>query len=409
MSAHLTHWRKSEFHRRWLMQRAEDLFDFYQPNCVNPQGGFYELDDHAKPLAGEPIRHLVWTTRFVHCFSIGHLLGRPGAADLVDHGMKYIQTGHRDAKNGGYFNATGNTGPTDSNKQAYSHAFVLLAASSAKVAGHPDADRLIEDITQVLLTRFWEKSHGLSSEEYAADWSKISDYRGQNSNMHLTEALMAAFEATANNLYLDMATSIAQNLIQRITAHNGWRLPEHFTSSWIMNDADQGNPVFRPPGSTPGHWLEWARLLLQLWELGGRQHGWMVQASKALFKQSITEGWDAKSGGFYYTVTFDGKPLNPDRIWWPACEGIGAATYLANLDPDPLYESWYQKLWSWTDAHVLNKDTKGWHMQLGEDIKPKQDLFVGQPDMYHALQASLIPLFPTHASLTRVISEQLGK
>ncbi len=386
------------------MQRADDLFEFYQPNIIDPRGGFFALGDDAKPLP-DATRALVWTTRFIHCFSLGQHLGRPGSADIIDHGMQYLWNTHRDARNGGYYNSNGADGPLDASKQAYGHAFVLLAAASAKTAGHPDADRLLADITDVLLKRFWEPQPGLSSEEYAADWSKISEYRGQNSNMHLTEALMAAFEATSDPQYLAMANSIAENLIRRITAQNQWRLPEHFTSNWqIDTQTDQGDPVFRPAGSTPGHWLEWARLLLQLWELGRREQGWMVQAAKTLFQQAITEGWDGQRGGFYYTVDFDGKPLWRDRLWWPTCEGIAAATYLANLESGPLYEGWYERLWSWTNAHLLNRETGGWHMQLNDALQPKTQIFTGQPDMYHALQACLIPLFATNASLTTTIA-----
>ena len=49
---------------------------------------------------------------------------------------------------------------TDPTKQAYGHAHVLLAAATAKAAGHPDADRLIADVTDVLVSRFWEPEPG---------------------------------------------------------------------------------------------------------------------------------------------------------------------------------------------------------------------------------------------------------
>ncbi len=88
--------------------------------------------------------------------AIGALLGRPGAADIVDHGMQYIWKHHRDRKNGGYFWSLNNDGPVDSTKQGYGHAFVLLAGSSAKAIGHPLADGMIADVTEVLNTRFWE-------------------------------------------------------------------------------------------------------------------------------------------------------------------------------------------------------------------------------------------------------------
>ncbi len=63
--------------------------------------------------------------------------------------------------------------------------------------------RCIADIAEVIETRFWEPQYGASAEEFREDWTSFSDYRGQNANMHLTEALMAAFEATGEREFLD--------------------------------------------------------------------------------------------------------------------------------------------------------------------------------------------------------------
>ena len=61
--------------------------------------------------------------------------------------------------------------------------------------------------------------YGAAAEEFSADWQPFgAPYRGQNSNMHLTEALMAAFEATGDGDYLAMAESIADLIIRRLTA-----------------------------------------------------------------------------------------------------------------------------------------------------------------------------------------------
>jgi mannose/cellobiose epimerase-like protein (N-acyl-D-glucosamine 2-epimerase family) len=49
------------------------------------------------------------------------------------------------------------------------HAFVLLAASSAKVAGHPGADRLLTDISTIIRERFWEEQYGAVAEEFTRE------------------------------------------------------------------------------------------------------------------------------------------------------------------------------------------------------------------------------------------------
>ncbi len=395
-------WRQSAYHRNWLVGQADRLFDFFQFRSRNPRGGFFDLDDSGAPTG--TVRQLHATTRMVHCFAIGHLLGRPGADTIADHGMRYLWQHHRDQRHGGYVWSLDDDAPRDSSKQAYGHAFVLLAASSAKCAGHPLADAMLADITDVIETRFWEDAHGAVSEEYAQDWSPISKYRGQNSNMHLTEALMAAFEATGQDHYLRKAERIAGLIIKRHAANLGYRVCEHFDEDWNSDRGYRGSEIFRPAGTTPGHWLEWSRLLLQLWEVGGRKLAWLPEASAKLFRNSIELGWDKQRGGFFYTLDWDNKPALPQKLWWPAAEGLGAAHYLAAHDGDPYYEEWYRRIWSFCSNHFIDHVRGGWHPELGEDLAPAHGFFTGKPDIYHALQACLIPLYPSTGGLTRVIA-----
>jgi sulfoquinovose isomerase len=399
-------WVTLQSHRAWLLKQADDLFTFFERSVVNPLGGFYDLDDVGHPTApgfgagGMPARYLFATSRIVHAFAVAHLLGRPGAADIVDHGMKFLWEGHRDPEFGGYYWSIGYGSPSDTNKQAYGHAFALLAAASALSAGHPDAERLLVDVSTVIRERFWEEEYGAVAEEFTREWRQLDFYRGQNSNMHLTESLMAAFEVTKDSNYLRMAERIAELIIHRHAADNRWRVPEHFTSDWTVDRDYSGNPMFRPYGTTPGHWLEWSRLLLQLWELGGRKLDWLPSSAKSLFSQAISEGWDKKLGGFYYTLDWDGQPLIRDRYWWPCCEGVGAAAFLNAVDGATFYEEWYRRIWGFISKRFIDRDNGGWRAQVDEALKPNSDPFFGKVDIYHSLQACLIPILPSRGSIT---------
>ena len=404
-------------HRAWLLKQAEELFDFFERSIINPIGGFYDLDDEGRPAppgygAGEtPARYLFATSRIVHAFAIAHLMGRPGAADIVDHGMDFLWNGHRDSENGGYYWGVGYNGPTDTTKQAYGHAFVLLAASSAMCVGHPDAERLLVDVSNVIRERFWEEQYGAVAEEFARDWRSLDSYRGQNSNMHLTESLMAAFEVTGDSNYLRMAERIADLIIRRHAADNSWRLPEHFGADWRANKDYAGNSMFRPYGTTPGHSLEWSRLLLQLWELGGRKLDWLNSSAKSLFAQAVSDGWDKELGGFYYTLDWDGRPLIRDRYWWPCCEGVGAAAFLNAVDGATVYEEWYRRIWGFIATRFIDRDHGGWRAQVNEALEPNSGPFFGKVDIYHSLQACLVPMLSTRGSVTgglREMSEKVG-
>lgn len=404
-------WRNRSYHRRWLLEQADGLFGFFQNRAFNPKGGFFDLDPTGKPLnAANPVRGIHSTARMVHCFAIGSLLGRPGSDLIVDHGMKFLWERHRDTKDGGYFWTVDDNGPRDGRKQGYGHAFVLLASSSAKLVGHPLADKMLADVTEVLETRFWEEQHGAIAEEFNADWSVIAPYHGQNSNMHLTEALMAAFEATGERSYLDKAERIADLIIRRKAGENGFRVAEHFDGNWQVDKGYLGDQMFRPPGTTPGHWLEWSRLVLQLWALGGKKHAWMPDAAEALFKQSIVLGWDKDKGGFFYNLDWNDKPDMRDKLWWPASEGIGAAAFLCEHRPSAFHEEWYRHIWDVIASSFIDETNGGWHEQLTEDLKPSYTLFGGKGDIYHALQACLIPLYPATGSLTKgLVAEISGK
>lgn len=400
-----TNWLESASHRQWLLREADDLFRFFEGSSLNPDGGIFVPDTKGRPMRDGAPTELHTTTRLVHCFSLASLQGRPGAEALVDHGMKALWERHRDPDHGGYVWSFGPDGFADDKKQAYGHAFVLLAASSALQAGHPDAPQLLADITETLNARFWEEEHGATAEEFTRDWQPFDTYRGQNSNMHLTEALMAAFEATGERHYLDKAGRIADLIVNRHARATGWHLPEHFDADWQFDRAYDGNPIFRPFGTTPGHWLEWARLLIQLWELEGRRTDWMLDAARALFAKAVSDGWDEARGGFVYTLGWDGQPRIPDRYWWPVCEGIGAAAVLGAVTQDPFYETWYRRIWDFAALHLIDRRRGGWHPQLGSDNRPKPEPFAGKPDLYHALQACLIPLLPTDTGLAKGIRE----
>lgn len=387
-------------HRRWLTAQAERLIEVFRASAGGP-AGFRMLGHDGRPMFGpDEVFGLHDTTRIVHVFSLATQLGIPGLADGINQGMRFLRTAHRDAKHGGYFWSVNADGPVRDDKQAYGHAFVLLAAASALRVGHPDAAALLADVSEVIEARFWEEGPGAMSEEYARDWSPLSDYRGQNSNMHSTEALMAAFEATGERGYLDKAVRIADLIVNRAARGQGWRVAEHFTQDWQVDLAYSGDPMFRPAGITPGHALEWSRLLVQLHDLSAAAHGWMIEAAKGLFAEAVAHGWDDSRGGFLYTLGWDNQPLQPLRLWWPNAEAIGAAATLLKHDGDPLAVDWYGKVWDVVAAQFIDHARGGWYPELLPDGAPGEAIFVGKPDLYHAFQACLVPLLPagTHIS-----------
>lgn len=377
----------------WHLQQAEDLIAFFGRASVNPGGGFFSLDGAGNPIPEAP-RELFATCRMIHCFAAASILGTNGAEAIVDHGMAYLTTAHQDPENGGYFWACDEDGATVDTKMAYGHAFVLLAAASAGAIGHAGAWGLHSNVMEALLLRFWDPEVGAMREEFTRDWTAFSNYRGQNSNMHMVEALMAAFETWNEARCLVMAEQIADLIINRHARAAGWVVIEHFDAQWQPNRDYEDDPMFRPGGTTPGHALEWARLCVQLWYLGGRRLEWLMEAATGLFAQATQTAW-AEEGGFVYTLDFDNKVTISDRFWWPSCEGAAAASSLFKTTGDPFYAEWYARIWTVLEREFIDHEQGGWWPEAGQ----KSSVFQGKPDIYHALQACLLPLLSPRQSL----------
>lgn len=400
-------WLDDPAHRAWLAMDSRRQFSFFRQS-LSATGGFHVLGYDGTPLPTD-VQELHTTTRLVHSFALGAVAGVPDCEAVIDQGMAYLWSHHRDADHGGYLWALEGEQVHDQRKLAYGHVFVLLAGASARLAGHPDADRLINDVSDVLDQRFWEDGPGLFADEWNRDWTPFSTYRGMNANMHGIEALLAAFEATGREIYLSRAGRILDFFLRRIAPAHGWRLPEHYTDQWQVDRAYSGNPMFRPAGTTPGHSFELGRLMLQHWDLSGRPSGDAPAIARQVIETALADGWDSDRGGIVYTLNFDGKPAIRSRYWWPVTEAIGALASLMKVDRQPQDEVWYRRLWQFADQAFVDHGKGGWFPEIDETGTPSRTQFAGKPDIYHSVQATLYPLTPGISRAMDVLGPAFAK
>lgn len=379
-------------HRAWLAKDAQRQLAFFRAS-LRPQGGFYALAGDGTPIPGAA-QELHATTRMVHSYALGHAFGHPDCADMIDVGMAYLWDHHRDVAHGGYLWSLTDDHPEDTTKLAYGHVFVLLAAASAKSVGHPDADRLLNDVTEIIERHFWDDDRGLLRDEFLRDWSPFSTYRGMNANMHGVEAMLATYEATGAEVWLHRAGRILDFFIAQMAPANGWRLPEHYTEDWQVDPEYAGNPMFRPAGTTPGHSLEMARLLVQHWDLSGRVGERALRDARKLVAQAFADAWRA-DGGFAYTLRPDGTVDIADRYWWPVTEAIGVLATFLKVDPTEADDQLYRDVWRFAEHRFVDPHAGGWMPEIDDSGAPVAVQFQGKPDIYHALQAELFPLAPT--------------
>ena len=326
---------------------------------------------------------------------------------MARHGIGfYLNGAGRDTEHGGWFPTVGGDSPSF-RKELYGQAHILLGASSATTAGIPGGEELLAAALDVI-ERFWVEADGAGIDAFDREFHQAEPYRGQNANMHLAEAYLAAHEATGDERLLERAARIARRIAGRAAdaTEGAWRLPEHFDAAWRElpdHNRDEPRHPFRPYGSQPGHWLEWSKLLLQIRGLGVREN-WLLDASRHLFDGAFHDAW-AGNGGFCYTVNWDGKPVVPERFFWEIAEGIGAAAGLFRATGEQRYEDAYRTLWAYADEHVIDHVDGAWWQELDVENRPVTHTWEGKPDLYHAYQATFYALLPENRGIAAWVRE----
>ncbi|WP_426594043.1 AGE family epimerase/isomerase [Cellulomonas sp. McL0617] len=392
-------WLTTPAHARWLEGETDRLLDFGRRSVV--PGGFARQDETGEPVDG-PLE--LWIAcRMTHVYAIGHLLGRAGSSAIVDHGLDALRGAFHDDEHGGWFAEVARDGtPVDPAKAAYPHAFVILATSSATAAGRPGARELLDEALAVSSRYFWDHEAGMSVEQWDRAFSVLDDYRGVNANMHTVEAYLAAADVTGDRTWLDRAVRIISTVVHGFAAGNRWRIPEHFDARWnpdLAYNIDEPAHPFRPYGATIGHWLEWSRLTLHaraaLTARGDVARAWMLTDATALFDTAVAEGWDVDGApGFVYTVDWSGKPVVRERMHWVAAEAVGAAAALHAATGEQRFDDAYTTWWEYIGEHHLDRVGGSWWHELGTTNEVSRTVWAGKADLYHAVQATLIPRLP---------------
>ena len=391
-------------HRGWLDDEFRRLLDFGR-GLEYPGGGAAWLGDSGEPWLDRGVQTWI-TCRSVHVYSLGTLAGVPGCRPIASAALTGLTGQLRDPDNGGWFTAIDADGSTPDEKAAYTHAFVILAASSATVAGLPGAAALLDEALTLFAERFWDESAGLAVDTWNRSFSTLDPYRGINANMHTVEAFLAAADVTGDRVWLDRAARIAGFAV-RAAAANHWRLPEHYGPDWTIQlevNADRPDDQFKPYGATIGHGLEWARLLLHLEAAGATGADWATAAA-ALFDRAVADGWAVDGAdGFVYTTDWDGVAVVRTRMHWVVAEAIGAAAALFRRTGEARYAELYARWWDYADRFVIDHEHGSWHHELDATNRPSAEVWPGKADLYHAVQATLIPHLPLTPTLATALA-----
>ncbi|MDS0295428.1 AGE family epimerase/isomerase [Halogeometricum luteum] len=378
----------------WLRRDAVGALRFHRERSMDSHFGGYvaQVSDRDGAIYDSRTKHLVPTARFVFAFSVGKLLDGPVWCEpAAEHGLSYLRNVAYDEERGGYGWLFAGRETTDDTRATYGHAFVLLAYAAATRAGIGDVEGRIGETYDILDEQFWEDDPGAFASNRDGDWDPAEPgYRGQNANMHATEALLAAYEATGEERYLSRAADVAATIARDKPDEADGLLCEHFTADWEIDweyNREKKADLFRPWGYQPGHMLEWAKLLVRL--DAHRDEEWYLDRAERFFDASVTDGWDDERGGFYYTVDRDGSPIVEAKYTWALEEGLGAAARLADATGEERYWDWYDRIATYLHEYATNRSLGIRYERLTPDgdVHPSIDETPKVKSGYHHVNA----------------------
>ncbi|MCI6043234.1 AGE family epimerase/isomerase [bacterium] len=404
----------SEENRQFLQELCNELLGFGH-KFPSPGGSSYYLGDDGTPWK-ERNRETWITSRMAHVYSIGTMLGHEGSEELVDAALKGLCGELHDVKNGGWYAGLTADGNIVENKQCYAHAFVILAATSGMLAKRPGAEELLQDALKLYDLRFWNEEEGLSCDTWNTEFTVMDDYRGINANMHTVEAFLAVADVAGKEEYRVRAGRI----IDRVTgwaADNNWRIPEHFTKDWVADlecNKEKPDDQFKPYGATPGHGIEWARLITQ-WALSTYKEdkeaaGEYIEIAENLYNRAVEDAWNADGApGIAYTTDWNGNPIVHDRMHWTLAEAINTSATLYHVTKKQKYADDFAEFMEYLEDKVHDHVNGSWFHQLDRNNNVIGTVWPGKSDIYHALQATLIPYYASDVSIAAAVKQGLKR
>jgi len=379
---------------RWRDEQRRDILAFAR-RSKREAGGFAWLDDDGGYDSDANLQ--LWiTARMTYVFALAHLAGEADALELAEHGVRAMGMFHDDEHGGWFAEIDANGAPAQTGKFCYEHAFVLLAACAASVAGAEGASELLDEATLTHRTKFWDTDAGRCREEWNQDWSELDGYRGANSNMHTVEAYLFAADATGDDAWRQRALAICERIIGIHARGHEWRIPEHYDHDWtpIANyNIEKPADPFRPFGATPGHAFEWARLIVQLAASLDDPRPWMQEAAEGLFAQAVADAV-SDAPAIPYTTDWHGQPVVDERFHWVIAEATLAAEALDTFTGEALYDGFAQRWWSEIDEYFVDSKGGSWVHELSPTMGPSARTWQGKPDAYHAFNAVTLPSLP---------------
>lgn len=363
--------KRSQRVRDWMFNKALPL---WLARGVEPEtGAFVEALDFTAADAGIAFRRTRVACRQIYVFSHAAVLGWTQGLDAAKAGARWLLAHAWRPDQAGFVRRTDRAGATiDPAIDLYDNAFAVFAfAWLTKATGEAVwADWARKTLIAATTTLAHPSGEGFYNDETRSGW------RQQNPHMHLTEACLAALDATGEPVFAQAADRLVDLCSKRFT--DGRTLAEFFQDDWRRAPGDAGRHI------EPGHMFEWAWILGDHMRLSGADHRATMTAFIAFGE---AHGVDHRTGATFNVVRDDELLLDGGSRTWPNTERVKAAVaahqWLAAPEAAARAHAAVDIL---LDRYFVQTPSGGWRDQFdaqGEPVAPNMPAST----LYHAFFA----------------------
>jgi mannose/cellobiose epimerase-like protein (N-acyl-D-glucosamine 2-epimerase family) len=335
------------------------------------RGGFIERLDsegRADQLASRRVRV---QARQIYCFAKAAEIGwYPQGRELAMKGLDYLLAKAKspDGRPGFVHLLDPDGAVLDPLRDAYDHAFVLLALSTAyQLSGDV---QVLDEVTSLVgfLDAHLRSPHGGFVEGIPATLP-----RRQNPQMHLFEAMIAAFDATRDPVYQNRAGDLFALFVANLYDARRQALGEYFEEDWSK---------IEPLIVEPGHQAEWVWLLKGFERITGCPTG----RYRSQLLSSALRYRDGVTGCLIDEGDAEGNIRKSTRRLWPQTEIAKAWIAQAESGEQGAADEALAALARLHEHYLRHPVPGGWYDQFDRDNRSLVDT-IPASSFYHIICA----------------------
>ena len=356
----------------WLF---DDALPFWAAHGIDrTHGGYIEQLTLAGGDAGIGFKRTRVACRQVYVFSHASVIGWSAGDALAEPGIAFLIERAWQGPDHGFVSTTTREGAVlDPTPDLYDLAFVLFAFAWRHRAMKDKLSLEWMHKTLDFIAHSMRHPGGLGFHSQLP----ASGHRLQNPHMHLTEACLAAFEASGDKRFGDQARALVKLFQTRFFDRASGTLAERFTDDWSRAPGEAGRLV------EPGHQMEWAWILNSARKLLGADTAAEIRAAVSFAERY---GVDQRTAATYNAVRDDGTPIDRGSRTWPNTERLKAAVALFELDgvdPAPVIDPTVELLL----GRYLGRDPRGtWIDAFDAEGRPESRT-IPASTLYHVFLA----------------------